>query len=46
MIDHIQVDQVMEKKAFTPISFKILNINTNILITMTYCSLNGMHTKT
>jgi len=46
MIDHIQVDQVMDKMHSLQFYFKILNFNTNFLITMTYCSLNGIRTRT
>jgi len=45
MIDHIHVDQVMDKMHFLQFYFKILNFNTNFLITMTYCSLNEIRTK-
>ena len=46
MIDHIQVDQVIDKMLSLKFYLKILNFNTNFLITMTYCNLNGICTRT
>jgi len=46
MIDHIQVDQVMDKMYSLEFDFIILNFNKKFLITMTYCNLNGIRTRT
>jgi len=46
MIDQIQVDKVMDKMHSLEFYLKSLNFNTNFLITMSYCSLNGICTRT